>query len=254
MTKINTSAYLDRIGYTGSREPTLATLRELQRAHLLRVPFENLDIHRQQEIRIDLPRFYDKVVVRKRGGFCFEVNGLFNELLTDLGFSTHFISCSVFSHPKQHYAPYFGHVAIVAHLADDWLVDVGFGTSFPEPLRIGTEASQLQDGTYYRLRKISPEETSLERSEDEKEWISMYKFRLRPYALPDFAGMCVFHQTSPESPFTQGRLCSLMTPQGRITLTDKTFIKTVGKNKHEVPLQDQAEFEKYLQEYFGMVL
>ena len=251
---MNIDAYLERIGYSGSREPTLNTLRALQRTHLRHVPFENLDIHRQQEIRIDLDRFYDKIVRRKRGGFCFEVNGLFNELLTDLGFTTHFITCSVFSQPKQQFTPYFGHVAIVAQLEEEWLVDVGFGTNFPEPLRLATEEPQLQDSTYYQLVKLNAEETRLQRFTEGEVPIKMYKFKRDPQALANFSEMCVYHQTSPESIFTQGRLCSLMTPQGRITLTDKSFIETRGSEKQETPVEDQAAFERKLKEYFGIEL
>ena len=251
---MNTTAYLDRIGYEGALEPTLSTLKALQRAHLLQVPFENLDIHRHEEIRIDLARIYDKIVIRRRGGFCFEVNGLFNELLTELGFRTHFISCSVFSHPKNEYAPYFGHVAIVAHLEEDWLGDVGFGTNFSEPLPLDTEAPQLQEGIYYRLRKLPEAETLLERSPDRQEYINMYKFRRQPHQLNEFAEMCVFHQTSPESHFTQGRLCSLMTPEGRLTLTDKAFIETVRGEKTETPLEDERVFTKKLYDHFGITL
>ena len=251
---MNTDAYLNRIGYRGSRELTLDTLRALQRTHLQQVPFENLDIHRQQEIRIDLDRFCDKIVRRKRGGFCFEVNGLFNELLRDFGFVTHFITCSVFSQPKQQFTPYFGHVAIVAHLEEDWLVDVGFGTNFPEPLLLSTDAPQLQDGTYYQLLSLNAEETLLQRFTEGEAPIKMYKFRRDPQELTDFSEMCVYHQTSPESLFTQGRLCSLMTPRGRITLTDKSFIETQGSEKWETPVEDQKAFAHKLKEHFGIVL
>lgn len=250
---MDTDAYLDRIGYTGSREPTLDALRALQRTHLRHVPFENLDIHRQQKIRIDLDRFYNKIVLRKRGGFCFEVNGLFKELLQDLEFSTHFITCSVFSQPKQQFTPYFGHVAIVAQLEEDWLVDVGFGTNFPEPLSLTTEVPQLQDGTYYQLLPLNDEETLLQRYIEGEAPIKMYKFRRDPQELTDFSEMCIYHQTSPESLFAQGRLCSLMTADGRITLTDKSFIETQGTEKRETPLEDQAAFAHKLKEHFGIV-
>jgi N-hydroxyarylamine O-acetyltransferase len=213
-----------------------------------------LDIHRQQEIRIDLDRFYDKIVRRKRGGFCFEVNGLFNELLKDFGFVTHLITCSVFSQPKQQFTPYFGHVAIIAQLEEDWLVDVGFGTNFPEPLRLATEEPQLQDGTYYQLLPLNAEETLLQRYTEGEDPIKMYKFRRDPQELTSFSEMCVYHQTSPESIFTQGRLCSLMTPQGRITLTDKAFIETQGSKKQETAVENQRDFEQKLKEHFGIEL
>ncbi|WKN45754.1 arylamine N-acetyltransferase family protein [Tunicatimonas pelagia] len=251
---MNTEAYLNRIGYSGSREPTLATLKVLQRAHLLHVPFENLDIHQRQEIRIDVERFYDKIVGHKRGGFCFEVNGLFNELLKNLGFSTHFITCSVFFQPKQQFTPYFGHVAIVVHLEEPWLVDVGFGTNFPEPLRLSAEDHQHQDDTYYQLVKLNEVETLLRRTTDQQEYIKMYKFKPEPHLLTDFAGMCRYHQTSPESPFTQGKLCSLLTPDGRITLTDKNFIETIDGKKNETPVENYRDFDQKLKKYFGIAL
>ncbi len=251
---MNTDAYLNRIGHVGSREPTSATLKALQRTHLLHIPFENLDVHRQQDIRIDVRQSYNKIVQRKRGGFCFEVNGLFNELLQDLGFSTHFITCSVFSQPKQQFTPYFGHVAIVAHLEEDWLVDVGFGTNFSEPLRLSTEDYQPRDGTYYQLVKLSDAETLLRRTTNRREHIKMYKFKSDPQPLTEFAEMCHYHQTSPESPFTQGKLCSLLTSDGRITLTDKAFIETVSGKKTETPIESAQEFNQKLREHFGIVL
>ncbi len=251
---MNTDAYLNRIGYVGSQEPTLATLKALQRAHLLHVPFENLDIHRQQEIHIDVKQSYDKIVRQKRGGFCFEVNGLFNELLQNLGFSTHFITCSVFSQPKQRYTPYFGHVAIIAHLEEDWLVDVGFGTNFSEPLRLNTEDYQLRDSTYYQLVKLNKVETLLHRTTDRQEHIKMYKFKPEPQPLTRFTEMCHYHQTSPESLFTKGKLCSLLTPNGRITLTDKAFIETVSGKKTETSIESTQEFDQKLREYFGIEL
>jgi len=251
---MNTDAYLERIGYVGSREPTLATLKALQRTHLLHVPFENLDIHRQHEIRIDTERFYDKIVRRKRGGFCFEVNGLFSELLQQLGFKTKFITCSVFSQPKQQFTPYYGHVAIVVHLEENWLVDVGFGTNFPEPLRLNTEEYQRQDGVCYQLLKLNEAETLLYRTTDKQEHTKMYKLKLEPQLLSDFADMCRYHQTSPVSLFTQGKLCSLLTPIGRITLTDKSFIETTNGNKTEIPIESVQEFDRKLQKHFGIVL
>ncbi|MEM6845522.1 MAG: arylamine N-acetyltransferase [Bacteroidota bacterium] len=251
---MNTVAYLNRIGYSGSREPRLAILQALQRAHLRHVPFENLDIHRQEEIRIDLDRFYDKIVRRKRGGFCFEVNGLFNELLKNLGFSTQFITCSVFSQPKQQFTPYFGHVAIVVHLEEDWLVDVGFGTNFPEPLKLDTETQQLQDRVYYQLIRLNAEETLLRRTIDQQEYIKMYKFKSEPQSLNDFTEMCHYHQTSPESIFTQGKLCSLLTSHGRVTITDKTFIETINGKRVEKLVVNSRDFDRKLKDYFGIEL
>jgi len=89
------AAYLDRIGYTGELTPSEPVLRELHRAHLLAVPFENLDISRGVPIQLDYPALFGKIVTRRRGGFCYELNGLFAELLRALGFSVKLLSASV---------------------------------------------------------------------------------------------------------------------------------------------------------------
>ena len=78
--------YLKRINYSGSLEPSLKVLKQLQQAHLMSVPFENLDIHYGRTIELDLDKIFNKVVVDHRGGFCYELNGLFGELLSMLGF------------------------------------------------------------------------------------------------------------------------------------------------------------------------
>src|SRR3954447_25028309 len=102
-------AYLKRIAYRGSREPTVETLRQLHRAHLLAVPFENLDIPLGNPIVLSVPSFYDKIVERRRGGFCYELNGLFAWLLEQLGFHVELLSAGVFSGNRP--GPEFDHLA-----------------------------------------------------------------------------------------------------------------------------------------------
>jgi N-hydroxyarylamine O-acetyltransferase len=78
--------YLERIGYKGSTEPTIGLLSALQKKHLLNIPFENLDIHYKTPIELDIAIIFEKVVIKKRGGFCYELNGIFHELLNSIGF------------------------------------------------------------------------------------------------------------------------------------------------------------------------
>src|SRR5690606_17849755 len=159
-------AYLDRLNYQGAQNNTLETLRKLHRAHVYAVPFENLNIHNKMWIELDTDRFYDKIVRNNRGGFCYEVNGLLFEVLQQLGFRCYFISCSVFNHVTQEYAPYFGHVAIIVEDNNDlWLTDVGFGSSFPEPLKVIYDVLQPQDGIQYKLTRLNDTEILLARSE-----------------------------------------------------------------------------------------
>src|ERR1700712_4590237 len=102
--------YLQRINYTGPLDPTFEVLSSLQLAHLLTVPFENLDI--QNKIKIDLNNLFNKIVTRKRGGFCYELNGLFYELFQEIGFTIKMVSARVHSHKKD-YSPEFDHMALV---------------------------------------------------------------------------------------------------------------------------------------------
>ncbi len=249
---MNLQAYLNRLNYQGPQDNTLEALRKLHRAHVYTVPFENLHIHNKVWIELDTKQFYDKIVNTRRGGFCYEVNGLLYEALQQMGFSCYFISCSVFNHQIQEYAPYFGHVAIITKDKGDlWLTDVGFGSSFPEPLKIVYDKLQEQDGIQYRLTKLNDTETLLERSEDGKTFLVMYKFTLAPRKLEDFQEMCKYHQTSPDSPFTQRKLCSLAKPNGRITLTSQSLIITENGQKTETPITNDAEFREKLGEYFA---
>src|SRR5690348_18327942 len=140
---MDTAAYLARIGYTGPLQPSAESLRLLQRAHLLSVPFENLDIGCKRKIMVDRERSVAKVVSEKRGGFCYELNGAFATLLESLGFKVTLLSARV---PRQDGSdgPEFDHLALRVDLDQPWLADVGFGDSFLDPLRLELNAEQSQ--------------------------------------------------------------------------------------------------------------
>ena len=120
--------YLDRIQYYGSLEPNSTTLRRLQVAHLQTVPFENLDILFGRPLSLELGALFDKIVVRCRGGFCNELNGLFASLLKELGFAVTFLSIRDL-HADGTYSPDFDHLTLMVECADEpsvrWLADVG---------------------------------------------------------------------------------------------------------------------------------
>src|SRR5690348_7230935 len=98
---MDTQQYLDRISCEGCASPTPGVLRSLQKAHLLSVPFENLDIHYKIPIELNARGIYEKVVIKRRGGFCYELNSLFGELLSSLGFNVKLISARVFNQERQ---------------------------------------------------------------------------------------------------------------------------------------------------------
>lgn len=248
---MNIEAYLQRLNYDGPRTRTIATLRALHQAHLTSVPFENLDIHLGRPIVLEEVALYDKIVRQRRGGFCYELNGLFAVLLRELGFDVMLLSGSVRNNGE--FGPEFDHLTLLVQLEERWLADVGFGDSFREPLRLDERNEQLQQGIAYRLSN-SGEHWNMLRRLPEQEWEPQYHFTLQPHRLADFAGMCQYHQTSPASHFTQKRICSRATPEGRVTLSDMRLIVTANGQRQEKVFQNQEEYIHALQEQFGIDL
>ena len=243
---VNVPAYLERIAYTGSTDVSPETLRGLHRAHMLTVPFENLDIHIGRKIICDEAPFLHKIINERRGGFCYELNGAFAALFRELGFKVTLLSARVGGS-----SPEFDHLTLRVDLEEPWLADVGFGDSFLDPLRLQPNLEQPQIGRVYRLAEIDGIFYVEIKSGDE--WKTEYSFTLRPRQLSDFADMCHYHQTSPDSHFTQNRICSRATPDGRITLSNGKLIETKNGSRQETPLTGQ-EWTGCLRDLFGVVL
>jgi N-hydroxyarylamine O-acetyltransferase len=248
---LNVAAYLRRCNYAGVTVPTPETLRELHRAHLLAVPFENLDIHLGRKIVCDEDAFIRKIVSERRGGFCYELNGAFASLLRALGFQVTLLSARVAGADGGD-GPEFDHLTIRVDLEEPWLADVGFGDGFLEPLRLEPGGEQRQIGRIYRLRE-SEGVFRLEVMADDK-WKGEYSFTLQPRQLSEFAAMCHYHQTSLESHFTRKRICSRATAEGRITLSDETLIETRNGVRQERVLLGEEECRAKLHELFGVTL
>jgi N-hydroxyarylamine O-acetyltransferase len=232
------TAYLARIGYAGAREPTIEALRAIHRAHLHAVPFENLDIHIGRPIRLDREAFFRKIVGERRGGFCYELNGLFAELLVSLGFQVSLLSARV-AREAGGFGPAFDHVALLVHAGGRWLADVGFGRSFHEPLAIDAPLDEEAEGFVYRVAGAGGE-LRVESRRAGSEARPEYAFTLDPQPLEAFAGMCEHHQTSPASHFTQKVVCTLPTPRGRVTLSGRALIETAGEERRETTLDGDA--------------
>jgi N-hydroxyarylamine O-acetyltransferase len=250
---LDTNAYLERINYHGSLAPSAETLRELQLAHLLAVPFENLSIHAKEPIVLADEALFTKIVERRRGGFCYECNGLFASLLRTLGFEVAMLSAEV-ANADGVFGPPFDHMTLLVSMEQRWLVDVGFGESSSEPLLLDEPSEQLQGSRAYQIVTDGSLFTLRQRIAD-VEWKAQYRFTLQPHEYDDYAEMCRYHQTSPQSHFTRARICSLTTAEGRITLSDMRLITTSTNNeKQERDLKSEAEYETILRECFGIVM
>jgi N-hydroxyarylamine O-acetyltransferase len=244
-------AYLDRINYHGSLAPDAETLRQLQVAHLMTVPFENLSIHVGEPIVLEDAALFRKIVNRRRGGFCYELNGLFAALLRALGFEVAMLSAQV-ADDEGTFSRDFDHMALMVTIEERWLVDVGFGDSFVEPLLLDKREAQAQGDRAYRI--VAEGERLIVQSRNKNEWKSQYRFTLEPYQYADYAEMCEYHQTSPLSHFTTGRVCSRLTPKGRVTLRDMNLITTELGERREQAAATQKEYAELLRRHFGIVM
>ena len=246
---MDVSSYLNRIKYGGPLTVSADTLRELHTAHLQAVPFENLDIHLKRAIVLDPERLLGKIVGERRGGICYELNSAFCSLLRGLGFQVSMLSAGV-ARDEGGFDPPFDHMALLVNLEERWLADVGFGDSFREPLRLDLRGPQDQNDESYRIVEAG-EHLVVERREAET-WKPQYRFTLDAYELKDFDEMCIYHQTSPESPFTRKQVCTLATPGGRITVSNMRLIVNERGEKQERELASHEEWTAALREHFGV--
>lgn len=250
--RINRSDYLSRIAVASENlGPDAESLHLLQRQHLLNVPFENLDIHWKRPIVVDVAKFYAKIVGERRGGFCYELNGLFNELLREIGFQTRLVSARVFSGEKG-FGPEFDHAAIIVTIGElEYLTDVGFGDFTAEPLRFVTDIEQQDREGVLVIRRADDGYFEVAKKAGDA-WLPQYMSKPFARDLSEFAEMCDFQQFSPESHFTKGKVCSVLTGDGRKTLTDKKFIVTSNGEKTETLVESDEEFDQILVREFNI--
>lgn len=256
MNGVEVGAYLERIGLPARKQPPTAEwLRTLHRAHLSAVPFENLDIARGRSLTLEPAALFAKIVERRRGGICYELNGLFALLLEAQGYEVRRLSASVAKGEGQ-WGPAFDHLTLEVLCPADaqpsalWLADVGWGDSFLDPIRLDNADWQPEGRRAYRLEADGDGFVLWQRDFD-GDTERQYRFARTPHALARFAPMCVYHQVSPRSSFTQGRLCTRATAQGRITIRGQRLITTTNFER-EVALFDETALPALLDEHFGI--
>ncbi len=258
--------YLARIQYTGAGSIDAETLTDLHLAQMRSIPYENLSIIAGQPIRLDEAALYEKLIMRRRGGFCYEINILFARLLRELGFSVQIISARI-AKPDTAYGfgPNFDHIALLVTLplAERWLVDVGNSRWFDAPLRLDSTAQQVRNYVSYRINRLSDVFMLYQSDTDQGERLQ-YLFTLEERRSEDFAQLCQYKAKSPNSNFTRGRMCSRATEEGRITLSERiTYpdgtrlrelkLIAIGRGERtERPLISETEFDTLLQDYFGI--
>ncbi|RSS75585.1 arylamine N-acetyltransferase [Streptomyces sp. WAC06614] len=243
-------AYLDRIGADRPAAPTVEALHDLHLRHLRTIPFENLSIHLGEDLSLDDEALLAKIVDARRGGFCYELNGGFALLLAALGYEVELLQGRVHGRDGRPGIPY-DHLALRITTPDGrrWLADVGFGDHSHHPLAFDDHEDQKDPGGTFRM--VPTQDGDLDVLKD---GTPRYRLELRPRVLPDFTAGAWWHRTSPTSPFTQSPLCSLLTPDGRITVSGRRLITTVDGERTETDLTDDAELLAAYRTHFGVRL
>ncbi|MFC4503297.1 MULTISPECIES: arylamine N-acetyltransferase family protein [Streptomyces] len=260
-------AYLRRLGVGQSAWPTFDVLRELHLRHLQMVPFENLSVHLGEEIVLEERWLVEKVTKRRRGGFCYELNGAFGALLSALGFEVTRLAARVYGEEGRLGIPY-DHMVLVVRTVDagEWLADVGFGAHSHYPLRWEARGEQEDPGGLFRITEAGADAAGVKsgpgRSAEAadldvvRNGVREYRLEARPRALGDFVAGAWWHRTSPGSHFTRSLVCSRVTEEGgRITLSGRRLKVTAadGGSEEQELVKDEEVLEVY-RERFGIEL
>jgi len=251
--------YLQRINYQGSLEPTPTTLHDIHLAHVQNVPFENIDIQLGIPLNLDTSVLFEKIVVLRRGGFCYELNKLFAWLLQELGFNVSFLAASEANNKDDTYG-IETHLVLQVECPGSplnaptlWLADVGYGNSFAAPLQLDTPGTVQHDilGKY----RVEHAENYyiLWHYDHQGAWGKKYRISRQHREIADFVPMCNYHQTSSDSFFTRHQFCTMVTQEGRISLLDHNLIILEHGIRHKRRIT-YREFRTILRERFGIDL
>jgi N-hydroxyarylamine O-acetyltransferase len=252
--KFNLDAYLERVNYSGSTDPTEETLNDIHVCHALNVPFENLDVFYGKPPLLDEVSLYNKIVKNRRGGYCFEMNGIFSIVLQNLGFKVANLLARV-TIDGINYTPKTHQVILVEAENKKWLADVGFGNDgIIAPLLLVEDADQKQFSHVYRIVKESRFDGYLLQKKRGDTYNSLYAFTMDECYPEDFVMSNHYTATFPESFFKIMRMCTMPTKEGRITLTDTHFKKVKDEEVTENEIKSEEEFNRYLKQYFRLNL
>ncbi len=254
--------YLKRIGAERPAAPTPEALRGLHARHQLAVPFENLSIHLGEPIVLDEDSLFDKIVLRRRGGFCYELNGAFGHLLTALGFAVSYLAAGVFGEGGA-VSPLFDHMVLGVEADGPWLADVGFGDHSLYPLRLDDAGPQLDPQGTFQVSRTP--EGDLDILRDGK---PQYRAETRPRRLVDFGPSCWWQQTAAGSHFRRNLICTMPVDGspgrdpsqnsgrslGRVTLSGRRLIRTRADERQESELGSDGEVLTAYRDLFGILM
>lgn len=248
---MNLKKYLQRIAWSGPVSPTLDTLGGLLRAHNHHVPFENLDVQLGKPLTTSVSDAYDKIVRSRRGGWCYEQNGLLGWALGQIGFEVRRIAASVMR-AERGADSHANHLTLLVNLPDDnsrWLVDAGFGGSLLHPI-------PLEEGIYSH----APFNLGLRRLDDGhwQFWENLgegdfsFDFEDRPADENAMSDRCHYLQTNEESGFVQNFVCQIRLPDVHLALRGRVLFVSTRDGRTMRTLQSADELVSTLKDEFKL--
>lgn len=246
-------AYLNRLRYNGPLEVSAETLHALHVAHTFTVPFENLDIHLGKRISLDVETLFNKIVTRRRGGYCFEGNGLFAYALEALGFEVRRLMARIVVGYNE-VRPLTHQVLLVTAGSQRWVADVACGRhGLIAPIPLEVETVQQQYGESFRLLSEDKHRYSFQAYSDEA-WHEIYTFTLESYLPVDYVPANYFTSTHPESRFVQQAFCTRANPRGRVTLVGAELKIQEDGSLRTMTIPDLPTYYNVLKTYFDLEL
>jgi len=248
-------AYFRRIGFEGAAAPTLATLRELHRLHAEAIPFENLAAFLGEPVRLDLASLEEKLVSRRRGGWCFEQNLLFAHVLEALGFRVRRLAARVRWNVPTGVVTARSHMLLEIALDDEaWIADVGFGgQSLSAPLRLVPGVEQATAHESFRL--VAEGDAYLLEAHVEGDWRALYAFERHAQHLADFEVSNWYLANHPQSQFVTGIVAARAAPGLRHALRNARYAihHRDGRTEKRL-LASAAEFRDVLENAMRIAL
>ncbi len=253
--RIDLDAYLRRIGYDGSREPTTETLRALHLRHALAIPFENLDPFLRRPVQLDLGSLEQKLVRSGRGGYCFEHNLLFKAALDALGFRVAGLAARVVWNQLDGVILPRTHMLLRVVLdGQDYIADVGFGgQTLTGPIRLTAGVEQTTPHEPFRL--LAAGDGFLMQVSIGGEWKSLHRFDLQEQLLPDYELANWYISTHPQSRFVNNLTVAMPAADRRYALFNTEFaVHHLGGRSEHRRLSGATEIRQVLQEVFDLAL
>jgi N-hydroxyarylamine O-acetyltransferase len=248
---MDVKAYLERIRYDGPLRRDAATLAALHRAHLLAIPYENLDVQFGRAVTTSVPQIFDKIVLRRRGGWCYEMNGLFGWALQELGFKVTRCAGAVLREDRG--AEAVGNHLVLKVVVDEgvFLADVGFGDGPIDPIFVVT-GPFVSHGFAFAL------------SRTEDDWwrlhhhalggVSSFDFTLEEADEALLSQRCLWLQSAPTSPFVQNAVLQHHASDGLWLMRGRVLRKVTPAGKQDHVVADAAEYVGILSEIFSLRL